>query len=68
MKERIKLWFTNLPSLHHRIMARYLRRRDWVVFYLEPKYRKCNGNCWLELYESQFPTTKSMDPNREILP
>lgn len=43
----------NLKTLHHRIMMRFLRKRGWVVFYLEPKARICNDMCWLKLYETQ---------------
>ena len=50
----MKKWLRNLPSFHHRIMMRYLRKRNWVVFYLEPKARKCNGICWLKLYEAEM--------------
>ena len=42
----------NLKTFHHRIMMRFLRKRGWVVFYLEPKARVCNGMCWLKLYEN----------------
>ena len=46
---------TNLKTLHHRIMMRYLRKRGWVVFYLEPKYRVCDKECcWLQLYKAQL--------------
>ena len=52
---RLKTFLINLKSLHHRLMAWYLRRRNWVVFYLEPQYRKCRGGvCWLELYENEM--------------
>ncbi len=53
--------WNNISSIHHRWMMRYLEKRGWVVFYLEPKYRFCvdaNGakgcgsNCWLSLYET----------------
>ena len=45
--------------LIERLMMRYLRRRGWVVFWLDPECRHCyatnfgKGNpmdCWLELY------------------
>ena len=50
--ERIAVWFRNARYWHHRLMARYLRRRGWVVFYLAPEHRYCGmGNCWLELYQ-----------------
>lgn len=50
-------WLThNASSAHHRALARYLKRRGWVVFYLEPRARECvKGHphgCWLALYES----------------
>lgn len=38
----------------HQQMAFYLRRHEWVVFYLEKEHRHCiDGMCWLKLYESQ---------------
>ncbi len=50
---KVKVWFHNFKSVHHRIMMRYLQKRNWVVFYLEPEDRKCcEGSCWLTLYES----------------
>ena len=52
--KKIKTFLRNLKSAHHRIMMRYLRKRNWVVFYLEPKYRICDSECcWLKLYESE---------------
>lgn len=45
-------WLThNASSAHHRVLARYLRRRGWVVFYLEDRARSCEAGCWLKLYE-----------------
>ena len=36
------------------LMMRFLRRRGWVVFYLEEESRVCNsGTCWLKLYRQQ---------------
>ncbi|KKN26085.1 hypothetical protein LCGC14_0878020 [marine sediment metagenome] len=50
----MKAYLHNLIRLHHRLMAHYLKRHNWVVFYLEPKYRKCDKDCcWLKLYESE---------------
>jgi len=47
-------WFRNLPRIHHRLMMQYLRKRGWVVFYLEEQARTCtNDLCWLRLYQSQ---------------
>lgn len=35
-------------------MMRYLRKRGWVVFYLDEFARKCQkGFCWLSLYETE---------------
>jgi len=51
----VKAWLKNLLTLHHRIMMRYLQKRGWVVFYLEPKNRICGKDCcWLELYEKEM--------------
>jgi hypothetical protein len=48
--------FWNLLTLPSRLMARYLERRGWVVFYLEPHSRscgpQCRGFCWLREYEA----------------
>ena len=58
MVERTDFWHWlthNASSAHHRFMARYLRRRGWVCFYLEPQARQCShgpSGCWLELYEA----------------
>lgn len=54
---KLKVFLYNLKSVHHRIMMRYLRKRGWVVFYLEPKHRVCHklGDdrcCWLKLYRA----------------
>ncbi len=52
--EKIKVFLHNLKSLHHRIMMRYLRKRGWVVFYLESQARICgDGTCWLKLYQAE---------------
>ncbi len=44
---RVKL--SNTRTFHHRILANFLKRRGWVVFYLED--RECRSVCWLDLYE-----------------
>ena len=50
--EKIKVWLRNARSIHHRLMANFLRRRGWVAFYLEEECRACNGGvCWLQLYQ-----------------
>lgn len=51
--DRLRVWLSNSKTFHHRVMQKYLEKRGWVVFYLEPEHRKCNCQCWLELYESQ---------------
>jgi hypothetical protein len=52
--DRLKVWIRNALSFHHRIMANFLRKRGWVVFYLEERARICNEDtCWLKLYQSQ---------------
>ena len=54
MSESIRVWLNNAKSFHHRIMMRYLRKRGWVVFYLEKDARKCNDMCWLDLHEGEM--------------
>ena len=52
--EKLKVFLRNMKTFHQRIMMRYLRKRGWVVFYLEPKHRTCGHDCcWLKLYEYQ---------------
>ena len=51
MLEKITVWLINSKTFHHRIMSRFLRKRGWVVFYLEEENRICNGTCWLNLYQ-----------------
>lgn len=46
------IW-NNVKTFHHRLMMRYLRRRGWVVFYLDPEHRTCNHVCWLSLYNNK---------------
>ena len=50
--EHIRVFFQNLWNLPNRIMANFLRKRGWVVFYLDEQARTCNnGTCWLALYQ-----------------
>lgn len=54
-KETISTWFRNAVHFHERVMARYLRKRQWVVFYLEEEHRTCSeGFCWLKLYNDEI--------------
>lgn len=45
----------NAAHFHERLIARFLERRGWCVFYLEEYARNCpsQGICWVELYESE---------------
>lgn len=47
------LWvqMRNSRHWHERLMARFLERRGWCVFYLEEHSRECRSLCWLELYK-----------------
>ena len=52
---KLKVLLENAKSFHHRIMMRYLRKRGWVVFYLEKEHRHCDNElCWLKLYETEI--------------
>lgn len=34
------------------IMVRFLRKRKWIVFWLDEEHRECGGGvCWLKVYE-----------------
>jgi hypothetical protein len=48
---KIIVWLNNARYFHNRIMARFLRRRGWVVFYLDEASRHCSGVCWMEEYQ-----------------
>jgi len=52
-RENRRVFFENAKTFHHRLMMRYLRKRGWVVFYLENEHRGCKGLCWLNLYQSE---------------
>jgi hypothetical protein len=48
----MRVWLRNIRTVHHRIMANFLRKRGWVVFYLEERARHCDNECcWLKLYQ-----------------
>lgn len=38
-----------------RWMVNYLRRRGFVVFYLDESQRQCNAVCWLKEYQNRPP-------------
>lgn len=50
---RFWFWLThNASSAHLRLMQRYLQRRGWIVFYLDPGVRTgCSPNCFLSIYQ-----------------
>jgi hypothetical protein len=44
----------NLSTLPQRMAAYWLRRRGWVVFYLDRQSRVCSKDtCWLALYVAE---------------
>ena len=47
--EHVTVWFRNALTFHHRVMARFLRNRGWVVFYLPEESRECKDVCWMKL-------------------
>ena len=50
---RFWFWLThNASSAPARMLARYLRRRGWVVFYLDEQARECRAECWMRLYQA----------------
>ena len=53
MLETIDVWIRNAFTFHHRVFARFLKSRGWVVFYLPKESRECKDICWMKLAESQ---------------
>jgi hypothetical protein len=50
----IKFSIVNLMLLVDRSLARHLRKKGWVVFYLDEEFRVCReGHCWLKLYRNE---------------
>jgi len=48
--DRIECWIRNALTFHHRVFARFLRNRSWVVFYLPEEQRECkDGACWMKM-------------------
>jgi len=61
--EVVRVWFRNLKHIHERILVNYLRKKGWVVFWLDKQARFCNegegkGTCWLRLYEDAMKYEK----------
>lgn len=47
----VQCWLKNLPSTPQRWAAAWLKRKGWVVFYLDERSRQCGyGTCWMSLY------------------
>ena len=62
--EDTKMWFRNARMFYERIMMRYLRKRGWVVFWLDKENRSCSGGgntCWLKLYNEELTKEKNND-------
>lgn len=56
---KFRTWLSNAKCFHHRLMMNYLRKRGWVVFYLEENVRVCSGTtCWLQIYNSEMNRKK----------
>jgi hypothetical protein len=36
-----------------RLLMRYLRRRGWIVFWLDEHVRCGSGICWLDIYRDE---------------
>ena len=43
----MKKWF-ELQFVH------YLRRRGWIVFWLDPEAQVCRNLCWLQCYKDSI--------------
>ena len=56
----MKIWLRNFMNIHHRIMANFLRKRGWIVFYLKEEHRECQNMCWLKLYQAEQARNKSL--------
>jgi len=48
-----KIIWENVKTFHQKLMMNYLKKRGWVVFYLEPEARHCKNMCWLKLWEQE---------------
>lgn len=57
----------NSRTWHQRFAARWLRRRGWVVFYLEDRARFCpdTQGCWLNLYQQAEAKEKCAKEEKE---
>jgi hypothetical protein len=44
----VKHRLRRITDAGERLLVRYLRRRGWIVFWLDDPV--CRGECWLRLY------------------
>ncbi len=47
---RIQAFLKNLPGLPERLMAKYLKKKGWTVFWLDENIDCKNKHCWLQIY------------------
>ena len=55
-ENRFWVWWNNFKNFPSRMMANYLKKHGWVVFYLDEQSRHCSGPgqvCWLEIYNAE---------------
>lgn len=50
------IW-SNVVTTPQRLVAKWLRRKGWVCFYLDEQARHCSASCWLELYQAEEART-----------
>ena len=64
---KLEMWIRNALMFHQRIMVRYLRKRDWVVFYLPERSRICDSECcWLSLYKNEMGQSSAASIRRTV--
>lgn len=44
IRRKLTRWWMDLPTLHHRILASYLRKRGWIVLW-RPAVDNVNPDC-----------------------
>jgi len=50
---RLVVWWCNeVKGFLRQRATEYLRKRGYVVFYLDEQNRHCSGVCWLECYKN----------------
>ncbi len=58
----------NVWSWPNRVMARYLRRRGWVCFYLDERSRECRSVCWMQAYSASERAKSQPDGTPDVKP